>query len=90
MNNHKIDGFLVKLSQDDDGDWLAHLIELPHVSAFADTPDQALTELKDAWEGIKESYRENGEPIPSSLTEAKKIYKEGAKTYANAMRNLAK
>lgn len=54
MDNHKIDGFLVKLYQDDDGNWLAHFIELPNVSAFADTPDKALTELKDAWKGIKQ------------------------------------
>lgn len=90
MDDYKIDGFLVKLYQDDDGDWLAHFVELPNVSAFADTPDKALTKLKDAWEGIKESYQEKGEPIPTSFSEAMEIYKEGAKTYTKAMRDLSK
>ena len=39
------DGFSVNLYQDEDGDWLAHLVEMPDISAFADTPDQALAEL---------------------------------------------
>ena len=66
MDNNTFDGFSIKLYQDEDGDWLAHFVELPNISAFADTPDQALVELENAWEGIKESYRENGDPIPIS------------------------
>ncbi|MYI63148.1 MAG: toxin-antitoxin system HicB family antitoxin, partial [Gemmatimonadetes bacterium] len=31
------DGFSVNLFQDEDGDWLAHLVEMPGISAFADT-----------------------------------------------------
>ena len=64
MDNNVFDGFSITLFQDDDGDWMAHFAEMPNVSAFSDTPDQALVELKEAWEGIKESYRENGEAIP--------------------------
>ncbi|MDP6041578.1 MAG: type II toxin-antitoxin system HicB family antitoxin [Candidatus Latescibacteria bacterium] len=64
MDNNAFDGFSISLFQDDDGDWLAHFVEMPNVSAFAETPDQALVELKEAWEGIKESYRENEEAIP--------------------------
>ena len=32
------DGFSANLFQDEDGDWLAHLVEMPGISAFADTP----------------------------------------------------
>ena len=46
------------------GDWLAHLVELPNVSAFGDTPEAALDELYVAWEGMKECYRDDGEAIP--------------------------
>jgi predicted HicB family RNase H-like nuclease len=49
---------------DDDGDWLAHFVELPNVSAFADKPDKAVKELKKAWELVKESHHEAAEPIP--------------------------
>ncbi|MBX9702555.1 MAG: type II toxin-antitoxin system HicB family antitoxin [Silvanigrellaceae bacterium] len=66
------DGFSIYLAEDEDGDFLAHFIELPNVSAFANTPEEALRELKIAWEGIKESYRKHDEPIP--VSPAKKEY----------------
>jgi predicted RNase H-like HicB family nuclease len=58
------DGFTINLFQDEDGDWLAHLVEMPNVSAFADTPQAAIDELEIAWKGIKESYRKHAEEIP--------------------------
>ncbi|NEP10231.1 MAG: type II toxin-antitoxin system HicB family antitoxin [Symploca sp. SIO2C1] len=33
-------------------------------AAFADNPESALEELHTAWEGVKESYKKHGEPIP--------------------------
>ena len=39
------DGYAVSLFQDTDGDWLAHFMELPNVSAFSDTPEKALQEF---------------------------------------------
>ena len=60
------DGFSVNLFQDEDGDWLAHLVEMPGISAFADTPTEALAELTVAWEAAKESYRAHKEPVPVS------------------------
>jgi len=60
----RFDGFSVKIYKDDEGDWFAHFDELPNVSAFAETPDQALNELKEAWEAMKESYKKHGEEIP--------------------------
>lgn len=72
MKNEDFDGFSVNLYQDEDGDFLAHLVELPNVSAFGDSPTQALEELAEAWEGVKESYRENGEEVP--VAPARKEY----------------
>ena len=45
-------------------DYLAHFVELPQISAFADSPEAALNELAIAWEGVKASYTQHGEPIP--------------------------
>ncbi len=60
------DGFMVNLFLDEDGDYLAHFVELPNVSAFGGTPAEALAELKQAWELMKECYEEDGEPIPQA------------------------
>jgi len=58
---------------DDDGEYLAHFVELPNVSAFGELPEDALRELQTAWEGVKESYRKHGEPVP--VAPARKEYK---------------
>lgn len=68
----EFDGFSIELFKDEEGDWLAHFEELPNVSAFGDSPDEALNELKEAWEGMKESYMSHNEPIP--VAPAKKDY----------------
>lgn len=68
----QFDGFSIYLAEDEDGDFLAHFIELPNVSAFANSPEDALRELKIAWEGVKESYRKHNESIP--MAPAKKEY----------------
>ena len=68
----QFDGFSIYLAEDEDGDFLAHFVEMPNVSAFANTPEDALRELKIAWEGIKESYHKHGEPVP--LAPSKKEY----------------
>lgn len=60
----RFDRFTVNLYLDEDGDWLAHFVEMPNVSAFSDTAEGALNELSIAWEGVKESYRKHGEDIP--------------------------
>ena len=75
VENNNFDGFSVKAFRDEDGDWLAHFIELPNVSAFADTRHAALDELEIAWMGVKESYRKHGEEIPTKLSQPRfKIY----------------
>ena len=66
-NNHDdFDGFMVNVFFDEDGDYLAHLVELPNVSAFGPTPAEALAELKTAWDLMKECYQMDGEPISES------------------------
>ena len=64
MTQKDFDGFTVTIFLDEDNEWLAHFVELPHISAFADTADEAVKELKEAWELTKESYRESGQEIP--------------------------
>ena len=49
-NQDIFDGFTVNLFFDEDGDYLAHFVELPNVSAFGPTRAKALIELKAAWE----------------------------------------
>ncbi len=66
-NNHDdFDGFIVNVFFDEDGDYLAHFVEMPNVSAFSDTPEVALRELAVAWKGVKESYQKHDEPIPKA------------------------
>ena len=60
----RFDGYGVNMYQDDDGDWLAHFMELPNVSAFGPTPEKALKELETAWKLVKEQYAEEGKPVP--------------------------
>ena len=48
MTKDIFDGFTVNVFFDEDGDYLAHLVELPNVSAFGPTPAEALAELKTA------------------------------------------
>ena len=64
MTQQDFDGFTVNVFLDEEGEWVAHFVELPPISAFAETPDDAVKELKEAWELTKESYREAGEDIP--------------------------
>ena len=60
----RFDGYAVNVVRDEDGDWLAHFMELPNVSAFASTPERALKELDVAWELVKESYAREGKSLP--------------------------
>ena len=66
MNKDVFDGFTVNLFLDEDGDYLAHFVEMPNVSAFSNTPEGALRELAVAWKGVKESYEKHNEPIPQA------------------------
>jgi predicted RNase H-like HicB family nuclease len=61
----EFDGFSIHLLQDESGDFVAHFVELPNVSACGYTAEEALSELKEAWEAMKESYLKHNEPIPN-------------------------
>jgi len=67
----EFDGFSIHLLQEE-GDFVAHFVELPNVSAYAPTAEEALAELKEAWEAMKESYRKHNEAIP--VAPARKEY----------------
>ena len=47
-NHDDFDGFAVNIFLDEEGDYLAHLVELPNVSVFGPTLTEALAELKNA------------------------------------------
>ena len=64
LNNYNFNGFTINLYIDEQGDWLAHLQEIHNISAFGDTPEEALQELKLAWELVKEDYQQKGKEIP--------------------------
>jgi predicted RNase H-like HicB family nuclease len=64
LDNYNFDGFIINLYVDEQEDWLAHFQEIPTISAFGDAPQEALEELKIAWELLKEDYRENNREIP--------------------------
>ncbi len=64
MKQQDFDGFTVNVFLDDEGEWVAHFVEMPNISAFASTPDEAVKELRISWKGVKESYRKHDEKIP--------------------------
>ena len=66
------DGYTINVFWDDDGECLAHFVELPNISAFGESPEDALRELQTAWEGVKESYQKHEEPVP--VAPARKEY----------------
>ena len=68
----RFDRYTVNVFLDDDGEYLAHFVELPDVSAFGQSPEEALSELETAWEGVKESYQKHNEPVP--VAPARKEY----------------
>ncbi len=60
----QFDGFSISLFQDEDGDWLAHFNELPEISGFAETSDEALHSLEKVWWLVKESHKSRGKESP--------------------------
>ena len=64
LENYDFDGFIINLYVDEQGDWLVHFQEMPNISAFGDTPQEALEELKIAWELVKEDYQHKHREIP--------------------------
>ena len=63
MKDERFDGFTINLYFDGEH-WLAHFVEMPEISAYANSPESALKELQCAWDMVKADYLENGEPVP--------------------------
>ena len=64
----EFDGYSIHIIEDNDGDYIAHFVELPGVSACGCTAEEAINELKVAWEAMKISYKKHGEDIPLAPT----------------------
>ena len=47
-NTDHFDGFTINIYLDDENNYLAYFVELPTVSAFAATPEEALMELAES------------------------------------------
>jgi predicted RNase H-like HicB family nuclease len=60
VNRYAIVAFCLK----DAGMWVADAPDLKSCSAFGDTPEQALAELRIVLEAWLDAARENGLPIP--------------------------
>jgi antitoxin HicB len=52
---------------DEDNGYIALIPELPGLSAFGETPEEAAQEAKIAAEGFLEVYEEDGEPVPAPM-----------------------
>jgi len=61
MSDHHINIFY---SEEDQG-YIADIPDLDSCSAFGDTPEEALSEVKLAKEAWLEAAAENGKPIPA-------------------------
>ena len=67
MKRDDFDGFSIVVLEEDQ-EWVAHFAELPNVSAFGDTAEEAIKELKVAWSAFKKSCLKHGDPIPIAPT----------------------
>ena len=54
----------VELEQEDDGRWIAEVVELPGVVAYGDTRDAALAKVEALALRVIADRLENGEPAP--------------------------
>lgn len=68
------DGYTVNVILDEDKQYLAHFVEMPSVSAFGNTPEDALLALEEAWGLMKEDYIASKEDIP--ITPSHRQYSE--------------
>jgi len=69
----EFDDFSIHLSQDKEGDFIAYFVEFPRVSAYGESIEEALLELREAWEAMKESYRKHIAAGLEQLKAGKKV-----------------
>lgn len=61
--------YKILIFKDEEGDFIATLVEIPELSAFGNTPDEALKELEIAYELWLESVTSHNFPIPKPLSQ---------------------
>lgn len=88
-NKDRFDGYTVEVWADTDGDWLACLVDLPTISAFGSSPENAIAELSSAWELAKESFIANGEELPVAPSRKKYSGQFNVRIAKNLHRHLA-
>lgn len=54
----------VVICPEDDGGYSVHALYLPGCCSQGRTPKEAIENIKEAFQGVAESYRESGELIP--------------------------
>jgi predicted RNase H-like HicB family nuclease len=91
----RFDGYAVSRLLDADGNYLAHFVERPNVSAFGPTPEKALTELDVAWALVKDLTRKKGSPYQwllrgANLVESSRYGLIGASTESSLLKRSAR
>ena len=71
---------------DEDGGYIATIPELPNLSAFGETPEEAVSEAKEAAGLVLEVVREDGDPIP----EPQKVVRYSGQTRLRLPKSLHK
>ncbi|MBI4672756.1 MAG: type II toxin-antitoxin system HicB family antitoxin [Chloroflexi bacterium] len=59
--------FTIEHEQEEDGRWLAEIIELPGVMRYGDSPEEAIAKTKALALRVLAERIEHGEKIPSPL-----------------------
>ena len=60
--------FKIELEQEDDGRWLAEVLEMPGVMAYGDTPDEAKSKVQALALRVVADRLEHGEAGPDFLS----------------------
>lgn len=58
------DGYAVNFYLDEANEYTTYFTEMPNVSASGTTPEEAIHELEQAWQLMKEDYQASGEEVP--------------------------
>ena len=68
MTGASVTGYAIVIEQAEDGGFGAWSPDLPGCVALADTPDEAVAEMREAVRGHLELLRERGEAVPAPTT----------------------
>jgi predicted RNase H-like HicB family nuclease len=67
MNNQSHYPYHINIFYDaEDGDYIADVPDFKHISAFGDTPEEALREVLIALEMAIEAFKKQGKPLPEA------------------------